>query len=343
MTERDHGRCPAGGRHRPLLLILAVGALLAACSPRPVPSESASPSSPSIPPSPTANPTGSASVSPTPPDDRLVVLVRSDAGARLLTWRNGAPVDLPLPGADAHELAVDGTGRAAVVAGGEVYIAESLTDSEVRWTPIPGFRPDPGFIVTGLAWSPDGALAWTGAREIAGDTFTVVAGPIGEAPVRIEAEAGLNGAPVWLDADRIGIPAVRGSTNFLTVVSVRARQVSLTPFELGGLAVSYPLGLVAVSDVGAATVELLRLNGLMTATEPDAVIKGPDEEWIAEGLAFSADGGRLEVTWFKGGRVVVSLYDGAAGWRESTRLGLADLGLPNIDTSDASVEVAWRP
>ncbi len=347
MSEEWQGRCPAVGRHRPLqppilaTAALLVAAILAACGPLPSPSSPSGTPPPSSPAPASGSPTHTTppSLSPVPPDERLVVLARSDTGSRLFTWRAGERVDLRLPGPDAHGLAIDRMGRAAVVAGGEVFVADGLAGTDVRWSPVAEFRPDPGATITGLAWSPDGALAWAGARELAGPSFTVVAGLIGGVLVRVEVDAGLDGAPVWLDTDRVGVLAVRDPTELLAVVSTKAARVTLSPFEASEIAATNELGLAAVGARATARVELRRLEDLTGTTEPIAVIDGPDAS-IVGSLAFSTEGRFLAVTWFGDETPRVSVYERSSGWQEKASLGLADLGLEGPLTA---IEVAWRP
>ncbi|MER3417777.1 MAG: hypothetical protein C4343_01370, partial [Chloroflexota bacterium] len=269
---------------------------------------------------------------------RLVVLVRRDTGSRLVTWRAGTRAEVSLPGRDAYGLAIDNTGRAAVVAGGRIFVADNLTREGVRWSPVTEFQPNPGEIVLGLAWSPDGDLAWAGAKDDH-SPISVVAGPVGGTPKRIEVDAWLDGLPVWLDTDRVAVLAIRDPAHFLAIVRTGTSQVTLEPFEALTLAVSSRLGLIAVGARDTGRVELRRLEDLTAARTPIAVITDANDA-IVDALAFSTDGTRLAVTWRQSNSVRVALYDQSTGWQELARFGPAELG---IEGPVSTIELAWRP
>ena len=337
MNEQDQGRCPAGGRHRPPRLVLLLVAVVAACGPAPAPTLEASPPSPT--PTPTAAPSPLPSLAVAPPDDRLVVLARADDGSRLVTWVDGRLVVVPLPGPDAHGLAVGPTGRAAAVAGNAVFVADALGPGASDWKPVDAFRAGPDDVVYGLAWSSAGALAAARAAQPATPPFFVVAGRPGETPVEIEVEAGLDGTPAWLDGDRVAVVAVRDPYAVLAIVSVGSGRVEFLPMDVAALAVAPDADLVAVGMRSAARVELRRLADLAGAMAPIAVVEGP-EAAIVGALALSADGAWLAVAWLGADGPVVGLYDRSSGWREHGRLGVAALGL---DGARPALELAWRP
>ena len=338
MIARYLGRCRARVRHRPrLAALLAVLAIVASCGPAPTPTVPPSPSAPDA--SPSAAPTPAPSLAVAPPDDRLVVLARTEDGSRLVTWADGGLVVVPLPGPDAHGLAVDSTGRAAVVAGNAVFVADRLVAGTATWTAVDAYRARPDDHVYGLAWSPTGALAAARAAEPATPPFVVVAAPLDRTPTAIEVEAGLDGSPAWLDGDRVAVVAVRDPHAVLAVVSVGSDRVEFLPMDVAELSVAPEAELVAVGSRAAPRVEMRRLADLAGATAPIAVVEGP-EAAIVGALALSPDGAWLAVAWLGADGPVVGLYERSRGWQERSRVGTAALGL---DGGLPALELAWRP
>lgn len=274
------------------------------------------------------------------PLERLVVLARWEGEARLMAWQAKRPIRLPLPAQDAHGLAIDRGGRAAVVAGRDVFVADPFASQAGRWSALAAFRRRPGNELTsGLAWSPNGLLASAEAPGPALSPFTVVAGPPDGVPVRIEVGAGLDGRPAWLDADRLAVVAVRDPLSLLAVISVGGREVRLEPMELRGLAATSSGDLVAVAARYAPRVELTPLAELATDPTPIAVLEMPDALGVGP-MAFSPDGEWLAVTWLTEDSAFVALHDRASGWQERNRIEATELGL---DGSALTMEPAWRP
>lgn len=342
MSEQQ-GRRPAPSRHRPLPpLTLCLVALLAACGPAPSPSVPPPSTQEPSPPAPAPSASAQPSVSPSAtPGGRLVTLARGQAGAALAVWDGTGPIPVSLPNPGAHGLAIDGRGRAAIVTDEGVLVAERLLGDEDRWVPAPEFEPAPGEILSGLAWSPGGKLAWAGAAEFGVPPFVVVAGPLGRDPARIAVEADLDGSPVWLDDDRVAVLAVRDPAALLAVVSIGSGDVAFEPLQASAIAVSPAAGLIAVGARSGPRLELRPLERLGEAVDALAVLEGPDTATVGD-VAFSVDGQRLAVTWLSEAALdSVRVYERSPdGWRETGRLEGSAFGTPGTITA---VELDWLP
>lgn len=347
MSEETQGRCPAVGRRRPLrrfgvaTAALLVGALPAACGPLPSPSgPSGKPPTSSTVASPTPIPTRPPSSSPVPPDDRLVVLVHDRPLPQILTWLGTETMALPPPRPGLRDLAIGSDGRVAILAEDGIFIADGLVE-DARWAAVPEFQPPRDDVVTGLAWSPDGKLAWAAARELGVPPFTVAAGSPGEVPARVEVDAGLDGSPAWLDGERIAVPVVRDPVDGLTVVSLAGDGIPFEPMSAGVLTVASRTGLVALGDRYAPRIEIRRIEDLTASGGPPLAVIEEAGAAVAIDLAFSVDGRWLAAAWMAddGSLLAIGVYDGAGGWTEGGRLDRAALSA----SPEAGVRLAWRP
>lgn len=266
------------------------------------------------------------------------MFVRQDPRPRLVTWRGRSTVELPPPPPGTRDLAIGPDGRVAILADDGIFVADGLT--EAGWTAVPELLPPDDEVVTGLAWSLDGRLAWAAARELGVPPFTVVAGSPGGVPVRIEVDAGLDGSPAWLDRDRIAVPVIRDPLGGLAIVSLAGADRRFAPVPAGVLAVAPSRGLLALGDRSRPRVEIRRIDDLTAPGGPPlAAFEEPGAAVVD--IALSTDGRWLAAAWVDGdgSLVAVGVYEDSGGWVERGRLGRAALGAG----SDARVRLAWQP
>ncbi|HWP64113.1 MAG TPA: hypothetical protein VNO86_11650 [Candidatus Binatia bacterium] len=340
MSSNERRR-PSGRRRLPAVvagLVLSTGFALSACGPAPTPpaSGAVASASPDTSPSPIVAP----SLLAVPPDERLVVLVDQHPLPEILTWLGKGSIALPPPRPGLRDLAIGPDGRVAILAEDGIFIADALAD-DARWAAVPELRPPRDHLVTGLAWSPDGKLAWAAARELGVSPFTVAAGSPGEVPARVEVDAGLDGGPAWLDTKRIAVPVVRDPLGGLIIVSLAGDGTPFEPIPAGVLAVASRAGLVALGDRHAARIEIRRIEDLTASGGPPLAVIEEADAAVAVDLAFSVDGRWLAAAWTAddGSLLAIGVYDGDGGWIEGGRLDRAALKAD----PDARVRLAWRP
>ena len=315
---------PLPSVHRRAAVALALAVLSLGCDARP--------------PAPEPSFTGASTIGPSSPAAPWTAgLLVANGGPIRITDANDRLVDFAGPTEPVERLSAAGGTVVAVTAGGVlVQSRPGGAGAPGAWREIRAAFGPVGRIRL-PAVGPTGTELAVATGDLQGAWFDLVVVDLGTDTGRaIRVDRGLDGSPAWLGPRRIAIEATRPNGvaalvivdpagGALSVPAITAAVVSSTP-DGGRLAVDDP----ATGDVLVGETDA---TGAGWAQGAPSRIAGSDAAGV-EGLALSADGGRLAVVRRIGDQAatVVILAAGERGW--------AAIGSLEI-SGDHAISIAW--